>query len=72
MQTLSQFMQSPKKSHMEAATRVIRYLKGSVGQGVWLHSELTNIITCRCDSDWQPVLTQEDLSQDMSLSLESP
>uniref|UniRef100_A0A3Q7J9B7 Reverse transcriptase Ty1/copia-type domain-containing protein n=1 Tax=Solanum lycopersicum TaxID=4081 RepID=A0A3Q7J9B7_SOLLC len=52
VQTLSQFMQSPKKSHMEAATRVIRYLKGSVGQGVWLHSELTNIITCWCDSDW--------------------
>ena len=45
-------MQSPKKSHMEAATRVIRYLKGSVGQGVWLHSEPTNTITCWCDSDW--------------------
>uniref|UniRef100_A0A3Q7EWA6 Reverse transcriptase Ty1/copia-type domain-containing protein n=1 Tax=Solanum lycopersicum TaxID=4081 RepID=A0A3Q7EWA6_SOLLC len=53
VQTLSQFMQSPKKSHMEAATRVIRYLKGSVGQGVWLHSEPTNIITCWCDSDWE-------------------
>ena len=52
VQTLSQFMQSPKKSHMEAATRVIRYLKGSVGQGIWLHSEPTNIITCWCDSDW--------------------
>ena len=45
-------MQSPKKSHMEAATRVIRYLKGSVGQEVWLHSEPTNIFTCWCDSDW--------------------
>uniref|UniRef100_A0A3Q7I0J4 Reverse transcriptase Ty1/copia-type domain-containing protein n=1 Tax=Solanum lycopersicum TaxID=4081 RepID=A0A3Q7I0J4_SOLLC len=52
VQTLSQFMQSPKKSHMEAATRVIRYLKGLVGQGVWLHSEPTNTITCWCDSDW--------------------
>ena len=52
VQTLSQFMQSSKKSHMEAATRVIRYLKGSVGQGIWLHSEPTNIITCWCDSDW--------------------
>uniref|UniRef100_A0A3Q7EBI1 Reverse transcriptase Ty1/copia-type domain-containing protein n=1 Tax=Solanum lycopersicum TaxID=4081 RepID=A0A3Q7EBI1_SOLLC len=52
VQTLSQFMQSPKKSHMEAATRVIRYLKGSVGQGIWLHSEPPNIITCWCDSDW--------------------
>uniref|UniRef100_A0A3Q7FMC0 Reverse transcriptase Ty1/copia-type domain-containing protein n=1 Tax=Solanum lycopersicum TaxID=4081 RepID=A0A3Q7FMC0_SOLLC len=52
VQTLSQFMQSPKKSHMEAATRVIRYLKGSIGQGVWLHSEPANILTCWCYSDW--------------------
>ena len=52
VQTLSQFMQSPKRSHMEATTRVNRYLKGSIAQGVWLHSEPTNIITCWCDCDW--------------------
>jgi len=52
VQTLSQFMQSPKKSHLEAATRVVRYLKGTDGQGIWLHSEPTNILTCWCDSDW--------------------
>lgn len=34
VQTLSQFMQRPKRFHLEAAYRVIRYLKGSVGQGV--------------------------------------
>ena len=37
---------------MEATTRVNRYLKGSIAQGVWLHSEPTNIITCWCDCDW--------------------
>lgn len=29
--TLSQFMQQPKRSHWEAALRVVRYLKGSPG-----------------------------------------
>ncbi|KAF3619751.1 putative MLO-like protein 3-like [Capsicum annuum] len=32
VQTLSQFMQRPKRSHLEAAYKVIRYLKGSVRQ----------------------------------------
>ena len=31
VQTLSQFMQHPKRSHKEAAIRVVRYLKGTVG-----------------------------------------
>ena len=51
VQNLTQFMQS-KKSHLEADTRVVRYLNGIVGEGVWLHSEPTNILTCWCDSYW--------------------
>ncbi|XP_015159193.1 uncharacterized mitochondrial protein AtMg00810-like [Solanum tuberosum] len=31
VQTLSQFMQSLKRSHWEATTSVVRYLKGTVG-----------------------------------------
>ncbi|XP_047260570.1 uncharacterized mitochondrial protein AtMg00240-like, partial [Capsicum annuum] len=45
VQTLSQFMQQPKKSHWEAATRVVKYLKGSVGQGVWFKAEPTTSLT---------------------------
>ncbi|KAM3220616.1 putative mitochondrial protein like [Capsicum annuum] len=52
VQTLSQFMQQPKKSHLEAANRVIRYLKGTVGQGIWLKSQPTAELVCWCDSDW--------------------
>lgn len=36
VQTLSQFMQHPKRSHWEAALRVVRYLKNAPGQEVWL------------------------------------
>nr|XP_016441934.1 PREDICTED: uncharacterized mitochondrial protein AtMg00810-like [Nicotiana tabacum] len=32
VQTLSQFMQHPKRSHWEAALRVVRYLKNAPGQ----------------------------------------
>ncbi|XP_055804585.1 uncharacterized mitochondrial protein AtMg00810-like [Solanum dulcamara] len=52
VQTLSQFMQHPKKSHWEAATRVVKYLKGTVGLGVWLQAQPTTTLTCWCDSDW--------------------
>lgn len=32
-------MQQPKKSHLEAPNTVIRYLKGTVGQGIWLNAQ---------------------------------
>nr|XP_016458109.1 PREDICTED: uncharacterized mitochondrial protein AtMg00810-like [Nicotiana tabacum] len=51
VQTLSQFMQRSKKSHWEAAIRVVRYLKYAPGQGVWLKAEPSNTLTCWCDSD---------------------
>ncbi|XP_047253588.1 uncharacterized mitochondrial protein AtMg00810-like [Capsicum annuum] len=41
VQILSQFTQQPKRSHLEAANRVIRYLKGIVGWGVWLKAQPT-------------------------------
>ncbi|XP_070037097.1 uncharacterized mitochondrial protein AtMg00810-like [Nicotiana tomentosiformis] len=51
VQTLSQFMQAPKKSHWEDATRLARYLKGTVGQGIWLQATEASELTCWCDSD---------------------
>ncbi|WMV20385.1 hypothetical protein MTR67_013770 [Solanum verrucosum] len=52
VQTISQFMQHPKKSHWEAAIRIVRYLKGTVGQGIWLQAQPATTLTCWCDSDW--------------------
>ena len=52
VQTLSQFMQKPKKSHWKAALRIVRYLKNSLGQGILLKSRHTEQITCWCDSNW--------------------
>ncbi|XP_019255206.1 PREDICTED: uncharacterized protein LOC109233798 [Nicotiana attenuata] len=50
--TLSQFMQHPKKSDWEAAIRVVRYLRNSPGQGIWLRSGPASKLQCWCDSDW--------------------
>lgn len=48
-----QFMQQPKRSHWDVALRVVRYMKGSPGQGIWLRSEVsTEELTCQCDSYW--------------------
>uniref|UniRef100_A0A3Q7G9M0 Reverse transcriptase Ty1/copia-type domain-containing protein n=1 Tax=Solanum lycopersicum TaxID=4081 RepID=A0A3Q7G9M0_SOLLC len=52
VQTLSQFMQHPKRSHWEATIRVVRYLKGTVSQGIWLKAQPPTTLTCWCDSNW--------------------
>src|SRR2546430_1516504 len=31
----SRYMHDPRTQHMEAAMRILRYLKGSAGKGIW-------------------------------------
>lgn len=51
---LGRFMSKPRKSHMNAALRVVRYLKGSPGQGQ---------LRGYCDSDWASYpMTRRSLS----------
>ncbi|XP_059289573.1 uncharacterized mitochondrial protein AtMg00810-like [Lycium ferocissimum] len=52
VQALSQFMQQPKKSHWEAALRVLRYLKKAPGQGILLKRSPINKLIAYCDADW--------------------
>lgn len=49
---LSQFMQQPRIDHWEAALRVVRYLKGSPGQGILLSKDCDLQLSGWCDSDW--------------------
>lgn len=49
---LSQFMNQPRLAHWEAALRVVRYLKGTPGQGILLASTSSLAISGWCDSDW--------------------
>ena len=49
---LSQFMQAPRTDHWDAALRVVRYLKGTPGQGILLRADSDLTLTGWCDSDW--------------------
>ncbi|KAG7553171.1 Reverse transcriptase RNA-dependent DNA polymerase [Arabidopsis thaliana x Arabidopsis arenosa] len=50
---LSQFMQVPRQDHWDAALRVVRYLKGTAGQGILLSSDCDLHVRGWCDSDWE-------------------
>lgn len=52
VQMLSQFLESPKQSHMEAIHHVLRYLKGTPGQGLFFESKLDLQLKGYCDADW--------------------
>nr|GEW20916.1 hypothetical protein [Tanacetum cinerariifolium] len=49
---LSQFVGDPRHSHMEAANRVLRYLKTTIGQGILLPNTTVTDLVAYCDVDW--------------------
>ncbi|KAJ9540013.1 hypothetical protein OSB04_026519 [Centaurea solstitialis] len=49
---LSQFLSRPRQSHLDAATRVLRYLKLTAGQGIFLPSGGDLTLEAYCDADW--------------------
>ena len=51
VQTLSQYIQAPRKPHWDAAIRVLKYIKGSLWQGLLFPSENNLKLTAYCDSD---------------------
>ena len=50
--TLSQFMQECRKHHFEAVHWILRYLKGSLGQGLRFPSDNDLGLIRYCDADW--------------------
>ncbi|KAK2985696.1 hypothetical protein RJ640_011924 [Escallonia rubra] len=49
---LSQFMHQPRQPHLDTAHPLMHYLKGSPGQGIFLHSKSDLSLKAFCDSDW--------------------
>ncbi|KAM0047832.1 putative RNA-directed DNA polymerase [Helianthus debilis subsp. tardiflorus] len=49
---LSQFVADPRQNHWDAAIRVLRYLKTTLGQGIMLPKEGGTDLVTFCDSDW--------------------
>ena len=52
VQHLSQFNQTPCHAHYKAALHVLRYLKGTIFQGLFFNNNPTFNIESFCDSDW--------------------
>ncbi|XP_039165385.1 uncharacterized mitochondrial protein AtMg00810-like [Eucalyptus grandis] len=52
VQTLSQFMHSPKQSHMNAALKVVKYLKSCPGLGILLSRKCNMEMAAYCDADY--------------------
>lgn len=52
VQQLSQFMQVPRESHMQAALNVVKYLKGTIDWGLFYPSQGEPEVKCYCDADW--------------------
>ncbi|XP_015166490.1 uncharacterized mitochondrial protein AtMg00810-like [Solanum tuberosum] len=52
VQNLSQFMNAPKRSHMDAAVRVVRYIKQDPGSGIFLAAQSSGSLQAYCDADW--------------------
>ena len=49
---LSQFLSQPRVPHMKAATRILQYIKGTLGQGVFFPLESDLQLKAFCDADW--------------------
>ncbi|KAF5763047.1 putative RNA-directed DNA polymerase [Helianthus annuus] len=49
---LSQFVSDPRQNHLDAAMRVLRYLKATPGQGILFPKNGGTKLVTYCDADW--------------------
>lgn len=52
VQTLSQFLQQPRVPHFQALHHVLRYVAGTIGQGILLYATDQLTLQGYSDSDW--------------------
>ena len=45
-------MSAPKMPHLEVAYKILKYLKKTPGQGLFLSAQFEMQLKCYCDADW--------------------
>ena len=56
VQHMSQFVAQPTSAHQQAASRILRYIKGSLGAGIFLPVDSNIHLKGFSDSDWTDCL----------------
>lgn len=70
---LAQFMQKPRENQWQAALRVVRYLKGTLGRGILLSSSTDFSLSIYCDADWNSCpISRRSVSSFVTLVGDSP
>ena len=49
---VSRYMHDPRTGHMEVVYRILRYLKGTPGKGLWFRKNKHLDLEGYCDADW--------------------
>ncbi|XP_031264166.1 uncharacterized protein LOC116122465 [Pistacia vera] len=49
---VSQFMQSPREPHLDAVKRILKYLKGTIDEGVFYNQGIPIKLSGYCYADW--------------------
>ncbi|XP_022871199.1 uncharacterized protein LOC111390394 [Olea europaea var. sylvestris] len=52
LSVVSQHMHSPKETHMEAVYKILKYLKSSLGKGLFFKKNESNRVEVFIDADW--------------------
>ncbi|XP_050877704.1 uncharacterized mitochondrial protein AtMg00810-like [Lathyrus oleraceus] len=59
---VSQLMHSPLEKHLEAVYRILRYLKGNTGKGLFFKKTSERNVSIFTDADWAGSVTDRRLS----------
>ncbi|KAK6144939.1 hypothetical protein DH2020_021759 [Rehmannia glutinosa] len=63
VQQLSQFVHTPLQAHWDASLHLLRYLKGTIGLGLFYPIGVRATLTAFCDADWGTcLLTRRSLT----------
>nr|XP_016467002.1 PREDICTED: uncharacterized mitochondrial protein AtMg00810-like [Nicotiana tabacum] len=66
VQVLSQYMHVPMTSHMEAAGRIMKYIKSTPRHGLFMPTGSCNKLIAYCDSDWEKSKKQGTISRSLA------